>query len=76
MAERTQHIAARVDEGLDDRDLRYFPANPDTTDPVDWARAFLISGDMSEHAVYQWFNNAMLTARFDFYHPDPPQDGD
>ena len=76
MVERAKHIAARVDEGLDDRDLRYFPANPDTTDPVDWARAFISSADMSEHAVYQWFNNAMLTARFSFYHPDPPQDGD
>ena len=76
MTERTKHIAARVDEGLDDRDLRYFPANPNSTDPLDWSCAFLASGDVSEQAIHLWFNNAMLTARYGFYHPDPAMDGD
>lgn len=76
MIERTKHIAASVDAGLDNRDLRYFPSNPYTTDPVEWARAFLLSEDVSDDAVYTWFENAMLTARYGFYHPDPPMDGD
>jgi hypothetical protein len=75
MTERTKHIAARVD-GPDTRDLRYFPPNPHTTDPVDWARAFLLSDDRSDDAIHTWFENAMLTARYGFYHPDPPMDGD
>jgi hypothetical protein len=67
----TLHIAARVDEGLDDRDLRYFPTNPHSTDPVDWAQAFLLSEDVSGDAVYIWFENAMHAARFGYYDPDP-----
>jgi hypothetical protein len=50
-------------DGLEARNLRYFPANPDTTDPSEWAHAFLVSGDVSSDAVYAWFENAMLTAR-------------
>jgi hypothetical protein len=75
MTERAKHIAAGVD-GPETRDLRYFPANPHTTDPVEWARAFILSADKSDEAVLAWFEHAMLTARYGFYHPDPPMDGD
>jgi hypothetical protein len=75
VTERAKHIAAGVD-GPETRDLRYSPANHSTTDPVEWARAFILSEDKSDQAVYAWFERAMFTARFGFYHPDPPMDGD
>jgi hypothetical protein len=76
MSERAKHIAASVDADLSDSDLRYFPANPHTTDPFDWAHAFILSEDKSDQAVFTWFEHAMLTARHGFYHPDAPMDGD
>jgi hypothetical protein len=55
-----QHVTTNE---LDTRDPQYLPANPHTTDPNDWAHAFLVSGDVTRDAVCAWFQNAMLTAR-------------
>lgn len=55
---------------------RFFPEDPYSTDPVDWARAYIQSGDVSAEAILHWFEHAMHAARCGFYHPDPAEDGD
>lgn len=74
MNERTRHIAASVDDSL--YVSKCFPDDAYTTDPVDWALAFIKSGDTSPKAVYEWFANAMLAAREGTYDNDPPMPGD
>ncbi len=62
---RTPHIAASIDLGRDHADCR--PAeHPYSTDPVDWVRAFLKSGDWGDEVrTYRWFCNAMCAANPD-----------
>jgi len=76
MSEKAQHVAARVDVGLETTDPRYSPSNPNSTDAFDWARAFIASGDVSVEAIHRWFHNAMWIARCGYYDPDPPRDDD
>jgi hypothetical protein len=74
MTERAKHIAGSLLEG---KDLTSFhPANTDSIDPVDWALAFIKSGNTTPDEVLIWFENAMHNARFGFYHPDPTEDED
>lgn len=63
MVERAKHIAASVDDKFPERQ-RFFPKNdPYSTAPVDWARAYIQSGDVSEMDILQWFEHAMQAAR-------------
>ena len=45
VTERTPHIGVALVYGPDTRELQYFPANPDTTDPLERSRAFIASGN-------------------------------
>ena len=76
VVERAKHIAARVDDKFPERQRFYPKDDPHSTDPVDWARAYIQSGDVSEMDILHWFEHAMQAARFGYYHPDPPMDGD
>jgi hypothetical protein len=69
---RTPHIAAWIDQGRDHDGCR--PADqPYSTDPVDWARAFLKSGDWGDEMLtYRWFCNAMRAANPDAVTPEDP----
>lgn len=65
---RASSIAASVDWGLEQDRCRPME-DPLATDPMDWARAFLSSGDSRDaERTYQWFRNAMYAAA-----PDAPQ---
>lgn len=62
---RTPHIAASIDLGKGHNDCSPVE-DPYSTDPVDWARAFLKSGDWrDEMRTYYWFYGAMHAANPD-----------
>jgi hypothetical protein len=69
---RAREIAASIDLDKGDNDCR--PAeDPYSTDPVDWARAFLKSRDWrDDERTYCWFYNAMHAANPDAAIPEDP----
>lgn len=74
MSERTKHIA-EGDAQFPERS-RFFPEDPFSTDPAEWARAYIQSGDVSDVAILYWFMHAMHAARFGVYEADPSAVGD
>lgn len=69
---RAREIAASID--LDRSDKRCHPEeDPLSTDPVDWARAFLKSRAwLDEFKTYCWFQNAMYAANPDVATAEDP----
>ena len=68
----TPHIAAAVGDNKSAL-LHCPPHAPYSTDPVDWARAFLFSGDWRDDVkTLRWFTNAMSAANPDLY-AGPPE---
>jgi hypothetical protein len=72
----TPHIAASVDQGRDHDGCR--PAEPPySTDPVDWARAFVQSGDWGDEVrTYRMFCNPIWAANPDAVTAEDPFWGD
>jgi len=69
---RTPHLASSVDAGLE-RDNCRPPEDPLSNDPIDWARAFLSSGDWQDQVrTYLWFRNVMGVVAPDGHEPEDP----